>query len=206
MKELLDRKKIILELGFPEPQFSTLVDFADSLWKANQELNLFSRQMPITEFVDNHIIDCLLALSQLPTQTKTFADLGAGGGLPGVIFSIARPTQDFQLFEKSPRKREFLNSCLHYAKNLEIKSEVSVALAGVDTVTARAFKPVDVILEMTRGFYQRGGKYYLLKGRKEKIEEEYSLAKKKFKELKITVEPLMSPVLQVERHIVKINF
>ncbi|MFN8847688.1 MAG: 16S rRNA (guanine(527)-N(7))-methyltransferase RsmG [Bdellovibrionales bacterium] len=206
MKELLDRKTIILELGFPESQFSKLLEFALSLWSANQQLNLFSRQMPITEFVDNHIIDCLLGLSQLPTEAKTFADLGSGGGLPGVIYSIARPEQAFQLFEKSPRKQEFLSSCHSFANNFEIKSEVSVALVGVDVVTARAFKPLDVILEMTRGFYQRGGKYYLLKGRKEKIDEEFLLAKKKFKDVKMLVEPLKSPVMQVERHIVKINF
>jgi 16S rRNA (guanine527-N7)-methyltransferase len=206
MNELFERKKVILELSFPEEQFSTLVDYAQSLWKANQELNLFSRQMPISEFVDNHIIDCLLALPQLPRQVQTFADLGSGGGLPGVIFSLARPSQNFQLFEKSPRKRDFLSSCQTFAKNLEIKSEVSVALAGVETVTARAFKPVEVILEMTRGFYQRGGKYFLLKGRKEKIDEEIAQAKSKFKGLKYRVEPLKSPVLEVERHIVIINF
>ena len=206
MKELLDRKEIILSLGFPEGQFSVLLEFANLLWTANQELNLFSRQMPINEFVDNHIIDCLLALNLLPAKEKVVADLGSGGGLPGVIFSIARPQQIFHLFEKSPRKRDFLTSCQSIGTKLEIKEEVSVSLPNIDLVTARAFKPIDVILEMTRGYYLRGGKYFLLKGRREKIDEELNLSRKKFKEINYKIEPIKSPVLEVERHIVLINF
>ena len=63
----------------------------------------------------------------------------------------------------------------------------------------------DVILEMSREYYRNGGAYFLLKGRREKIEEELSLARKKTKDLKSRLEILKSPVLEVERHLVLIN-
>ena len=57
---------------------------------------------------------------------------------------------------------------------------------------------------MSRDYYQKKGRYFLLKGRREKIEEELVLARKKFKDLQIRIEPLKSPVMDVERHLVLI--
>ncbi|MNY80518.1 hypothetical protein D3C86_2216000 [compost metagenome] len=57
---------------------------------------------------------------------------------------------------------------------------------------------------MSRGYYAKKGKYFLLKARREKIDEEMTLAKKKFKDLKADIIPLQSPVLEVERHLVLI--
>jgi len=71
-------------------------------------------------------------------------------------------------------------------------------------VTSRAFKPVDVILDISRKYYARNGKYFLLKGRREKIDEEILLARKKFKELKVDIKELKSPNLEVERNLVLI--
>jgi len=77
-------------------------------------------------------------------------------------------------------------------------------LSKIELITARAFKPIDVLLEMTRHYYAAGGHYFLLKARKEKIDEEVSLAQKKFKNLKPDIRPLKSPLLEVERHLVLI--
>ena len=205
MKELLTRKSIILSLGFGEEKFPLLISYVERLWAANLELNLFSRQMQSQALVDNHVVDCVLALQHLPLEAKVIADLGSGGGLPGVIFAIARPHVKFVLYEKSPLKRGFLSSCRELAPNFEIRAEITEKIEGVDCVTARAFKPLDVILEMTRGYFLSGGKYALLKGRKEKIDEEIELSIKKFKNVKCQLIALKSPLLEVERHVVKIN-
>ena len=63
---------------------------------------------------------------------------------------------------------------------------------------------MDVLLEVSQDYYAKGGKYFLLKARLEKINEEILMAKKSFKDLKVTVQPLASPVLEVERHLVLI--
>lgn len=198
------RIPIILGLGFNEKAIPQLKQYLDLLWSSNEELNLISRKMTIEELIDNHVIDCLLALKEFPTSVKVAADFGSGGGLPGVLYAIQFPEISFRLYEKSKLKQEFLNRCKSLAPNLEIHGEIPPHLNQVEIVMARAFKPIDVILDVSRGYYSKGGKYFLLKARKEKIEEELILARKKFKDLKATIEVLKSPVLEVERHLVRI--
>lgn len=198
------RIPLILELGFREAALGALRDYIQLLWTSNEELNLFSRQMTMDELLDNHVIDCLLPLRLFPQGLRVAADFGSGGGLPGVIYALQFPETRYLLFEKSPKKREFLNRCKALAPNLEIHGEIPRQLKDVQVVTARAFKPLDVILDVSRDYYARQGRYFLLKGRREKIEEELVLARKKFKDLEVQIEPLRSPVLEVERHLVLI--
>jgi len=199
-----NRLPLILQLGFREEAVPKLKAYIDLLWAANEELNLISRKMTFEELIDNHVIDCLLPLKQFPPKVKTVADFGSGGGLPGVIYAIQFPETQFHLYEKSVLKQEFLTRCKAIAPNLHIHGEIPVELKGVDLVTARGFKPLDVILDVSRTYFKNHGKYFLLKARKEKIEEELVLAQKKFKDLKVSIEPLKSPVLEVERHLILI--
>jgi 16S rRNA (guanine527-N7)-methyltransferase len=198
------RTSQILALGFREAALAPLRAYIDLLWTSNEELNLISRQMTMEELIDNHVIDSLLPLKMFPTDVKTIADFGSGGGLPAVIYAIQFPEIQFHLYEKSPKKQIFLNSCKVVAPNLSVHGEIPTELKGIDLITARGFKPIDVILEVSRNYYKKGGKYFLLKARREKIEEEVLNARKKFKDLQVKVEPLNSPVLQVERNLVLI--
>ena len=199
-----NRIPFIKELGFREEALPQLKSYIDLLWSSNEELNLISRKMSIEELIDNHVIDCLLPLKYFPKNAKVVADFGSGGGLPGVIYAIQFPEATFHLYEKSNLKQNFLNRCKAIAPNLQIHGEIPKDLPQVDVVTARGFKPADVILDVSRSYYQKKGKYFLLKARREKIDEELTLATKKFKDLKVTIEPLKSPVLDVERHLVLI--
>lgn len=198
------RKSLIVDLGFDPAQFQKLQDYLDLLWSSNEELNLISRKMTPGELIDNHLIDCLLPLSLFPDDARVIADFGSGGGLPAVVYAIQFPSKRFRLFEKSKLKQEFLRACARIAPNLSVNGEIPLDLEDVDLVTARAFKPLDVILDLSRRYYQKKGKYFLLKGRREKIDEELLLARKKFKDLQARIEPLKSPVLDVERHVVLI--
>ena len=197
------RLPVFLDLGFSKEQIPVLKKYIDLLWSSNEELNLISRKMTMEDLIDNHVIDCLLPLNQFP-KVKTVADFGTGGGLPGVIYAIQFPDIRFQLFEKSKLKQNFLNQCKSIAPNIEVHGEIPLQLKNVDLVISRAFKPLDVLLDVSRNYYKNGGKYFLLKARREKIDEELALAKKKFKDLQVTVKTLKSPVLEVERHLVLI--
>ena len=208
MKKLpLDlRESILLQLGFDKSLIGQLHFYLETLLEWNQRLNLISRQMVIQDIVDNHIVDCLLPLRYFPRSAKRVADFGSGGGLPVVLFAIQFPQVQFTAFEKSVRKREFLSHCSRQiTPNLEVLGEIPQKLVGYDLVVARAFKPIDVILEMSRQYFEDGGGYFLLKGRLEKIHEEMSLATKKFDKISEEIFPLLSPLLEVERHLVKIK-
>ena len=197
-----DRIPTMLSLGVDPSALPQLKSYVDLLWQANNELNLISRKMTFSDLLDNHLIDCLLAYGRLPEKLETAADLGSGGGMPGVVYAILRSQTRYQLYEKSPKKREFLERCRELAPNLEIHGDIPRDLPGVELVTARAFKPIQEILDFTRDYCRRGGKYFLLKGRRERIDEELALAQRKFKDLHPQIEVLNSPLLSVERHLV----
>lgn len=204
------RYKLICDLGFGQDKLEKLDRYILLLWQSNEELNLISRKMTFEDLIDNHVVDCLLPMKLLTSRiekrnVKNIADFGSGGGLPSVIYAIQYPEIQFHLFEKSNLKQDFLKKCSAIAPNIQVHGEIPKKLEKTDLITARAFKPIDVILELSRDYYKSGGEYFLLKGRREKIEEELVLSKKKFKEISVEIEQLHSPILEVERHIVSIN-
>lgn len=196
------RTPILLQLGVREAALPKMKEYLDLLWAANDEMNLISRKMTFEELIDNHLIDCLLPLAKFPTDVKEVADFGSGGGLPALVYALQFPEMKFHLFEKSKMKQAFLKKCFTLSPNIRVHGEIPPDLGEIDLVTARAFKPIDVMLDLSRRYHQKGGRYFLLKGRREKIEEEITEARKKFKDLKVKIEPLSSPVLDVERHLV----
>ncbi|OFZ28601.1 MAG: 16S rRNA (guanine(527)-N(7))-methyltransferase RsmG [Bdellovibrionales bacterium RIFCSPHIGHO2_01_FULL_40_29] len=204
MNHFETRVPILLQLGFRESALPALQLYIEKLWSANEDLNLISRKMTFDELIDNHVIDSLLPLEYFPRKVRTIADLGSGGGLPAVIYALQFPHMEFYLFEKSPRKQEFLNSLKTIVPNIKVFGDIPPKLEKMDLITARGFKPIDVILEMTTHFYQHNGSYFLLKARREKIDSEVNLVPKKIS-LNSKIIPLKSPVLDVERHLVLIE-
>lgn len=202
---LQKHKNIFSQLGVGDDSLAKIADYVDLLWTSNEELNLISRKMTLDELVENHVIDCLLALPYFPKTVKKVADFGSGGGLPAVIYAICFPDVEFHLYEKSPKKQDFLKKCIYLNPKMKIFGEIKPDFQGYDLVTARGFKPIDVILDVSRKYESQKGSYFLLKGRKEKIDEELQLAQKKFKSLKFDVIELKSPVLDVERNLVTIH-
>lgn len=205
LEQFEKRIPLMLELGVQASVLPKLKNYIDLLWASNEELNLISRKMTFDELIDNHLIDCLLPLRHFPVEVQAAADFGSGGGMPGVVYAILFPDIPYHLYEKSPKKQEFLARCATLAPNLHVHGEIPKDLTGIDIVTARAFKPIDVILDVSRNYCRKGGSYFLLKGRREKIDEELLLARKKFKDLKAQILPLKSPVMDVERHLVVIG-
>ncbi|MBQ3921928.1 MAG: class I SAM-dependent methyltransferase, partial [Spirochaetales bacterium] len=50
-----------------------------------------------------------------------------------------------------------------------------------DVITCRAFKPIPEIVDMTKKYFNRSGRYILYKGRMETITEELTLLQKRYK-------------------------
>lgn len=200
-----DYREQLRDMGFRPEGLQALENYIDFLWESNQELNLVSRQMSFQELMENHVIDCCLPLKFFPKDSKVMADFGSGGGLPGVIYAIHNPQMKMVLFEKSALKQDFLKRCIKYAPNIEVRSEISPRLPNIEVVTSRAFKSLEIILTMSRDFYNNGGKYFLLKARREKIDEDVMASIKKFSDLEVKITKLQSPLLDVERHLVEVQ-
>src|SRR5579863_5841477 len=90
--------------------------YLDLLLSANQRMNL-------TRIVDRpsaellHIADSLTLLAHLPRGPSRVADVGSGGGVPGIPLAIARPDVQIYLIESTRKKAVFL---VNAARQLEL--------------------------------------------------------------------------------------
>ena len=141
----------------------------------NLKHNIFIRTNK-EEVLEKDILDCLPLVEKIKTKEKIL-DLGSGGGFPGIVLAILRPDSEIHLLEKSQKKCYFLNKTKDVLKleNINVlKTTISQknALEKYSVITARAFSSTKNILDLTKNNLKENGKYLLLKGRAEKIEEE----------------------------------
>jgi 16S rRNA (guanine527-N7)-methyltransferase len=111
-----------------------------------------------------HIADSL-QLIELAPAAKNWADLGTGGGFPGLVIALAFGTREkglVHLIESDQRKAAFLREAIRvtsapakvYAERVE--SAAKRLAAEVDVVTARALAPLPRLLELAAPFFARG--------------------------------------------------
>jgi 16S rRNA (guanine(527)-N(7))-methyltransferase RsmG len=72
----------------------------------------------------------------------TVADIGSGGGFPGVPLAILRPDWTVTLVESDRRKSIFLRECAELSPNIRVLTERAEDLQGrFDWVVSRAVTP-----------------------------------------------------------------
>ncbi|PIE91104.1 MAG: 16S rRNA (guanine(527)-N(7))-methyltransferase RsmG [Acidobacteria bacterium] len=196
-------KEILPELEklcVPLEAYCKLEFYLDTLWQKNSELNLFSRKMSQRDLVHLHLLDSLLGLPLLP-DVQNISDLGTGGGFPAIPLALCHPNRQFTLIEKSVRKAEFLRLLSRQIPNIGVVC--GLVPEGIDNKTqlviARAFKPLPVILELTKSYRKKN--FMLWKGRRAVIDEELKRSGRMLVEMKTEVKKVAHPTRQVERHI-----
>lgn len=125
------------------------------------ELNLFNSAYDLVgadsvdDILTKHILDSLAAvplIKQLMAKAENpvkprIADVGSGGGLPGIPLAIAFPNAHFTLIERMSKRCTFLENCILTLglKNVEVlNTEAEKApQKAFDIVVFRAFRPLD---------------------------------------------------------------
>ena len=128
--------------------------------------------------VDVHVADSLVALEVEAVRTsERIADLGAGGGFPGLVLAVALAGARVRLVDSVERKCAFLRraaGALALA-NVEVVNARAEAwregLEAHDLVTARALAPLPVVLEYAAPLLAIGGTLVAWKGRRDRAEE-----------------------------------
>jgi 16S rRNA (guanine527-N7)-methyltransferase len=119
-----------------------------------------------------HIADSLQLLEIAPSA-KTWADLGSGGGFPGVVLACAlaeTPDAKVHLVERNAKKAAFLREALRVTSSpgmvhlADIGDSVDRITGPVDCVTARALAPLHQLIGFVEPLVRRGAKALLLKG------------------------------------------
>ena len=179
----LSVQTILTECSISEQFADKTAEFLHYIMQANQTLNLMSRKLTADDILTDHIRDCLIG-AKFFAEYNNIADLGTGGGFPGILLAIVYPDKHFDLFDKSVRKCEYLQNAKRDLRlnNIDIHNGL-IAETDIknDVITCRAFKPIPEIVDMTKRYFSRGGRYILYKGRMETITEELSLLQKRYK-------------------------
>jgi 16S rRNA (guanine527-N7)-methyltransferase len=134
-----------------------------------------------------HIADSLQLLALAPSA-KTWADLGSGGGFPGVVLACAlaeTPGAMVHLVERNAKKAAFLREALRVSASpgtvhlAEIGDSVDRITGPVDCVTARAVAPLHQLIGFAEPLVRQGAKALFLKG--QDVEAELTEATKYWK-------------------------
>ena len=119
-----------------------------------------------------HISDSLQLLTLVPSA-KVWADLGSGGGFPGVVLACAladTPGARIHLVERNAKKAAFLREALRVTNSpgqvhlADIGDCVDRIGSGVDCVTARAVAPLHQLIGFAEPLVRQGAKALFLKG------------------------------------------
>lgn len=149
--------------------FERLEVLAARLREENERQNLVSRNS-LDHLWLRHFADSAQLLEHVPRETKgPWLDLGTGAGFPGLVIAALRPSLEIVLVE-SRRKRvewlEFMREELNLARcRIEGERLERVQGFGARVISARAFAPLDRILQLSARFSTADTLYLLPKGR-----------------------------------------
>jgi 16S rRNA (guanine527-N7)-methyltransferase len=127
-----------------------LTRYAELLVKWNQKINLVAPGT-IDELWTRHIWDSYQLATAIPEAIERMADIGSGGGLPGLILAIARPELSVTLIERDQRKCAFLTQAalsLGLRQVRVINKDIAQIAETFDLVTARALAALDELFRL----------------------------------------------------------
>lgn len=160
-------------------QIADLEAFRLRLVEANAVMNLVGPDS-LPDFWNRHVWDSAQLLDLAP-EAKTWADLGAGAGFPGLVLSIMLKGRDgahVWLIDSLAKRCRFLREVVD---TLSLPATVVVGRAEAQSVTcnivtARAVAPMEKLLGYAQPYFQRGAQGLFLKG--ERAESELIEARK----------------------------
>lgn len=163
----LARGLAALGLDLPPAAQEQLLAFAALLGKWNRVYNLTALR-DAQQVISHHLLDSLAVLPHLGAA-KRLADIGSGGGLPGIPLAIARPQLQVALVEASQKKSAFqqqakielglANVSVHC-----VRVEAWRAEEKFDVVISRAFSDLAEFVKLSGHLLAAGGALLAMKG------------------------------------------
>ena len=129
--------------------------YSELLLRWTARINLIAPSTRNTVW-SRHIADSAQLWDYLPANASSWADLGSGGGLPGLVIAILaaehRPELAVTMIESDRRKAAFLQ---HAAAELELRARIlpqrveQARLPPQDVISARALAPLDRLIALS---------------------------------------------------------
>ncbi|HVK94596.1 MAG TPA: 16S rRNA (guanine(527)-N(7))-methyltransferase RsmG [Noviherbaspirillum sp.] len=193
-----------LELELSDAQLAQLLDYLALLSKWNAVYNLTAVRDP-AHMVTHHLLDSLAVVPAF-SEARNVLDVGAGGGLPGMVLAIARPEMRLSMVDTVHKKTAFLTQ----AKAELGLTNVTVHTARVeqlqvaqqfDVITSRAFAELSDFVTWSGHLLEEGGRFIAMKG----VLPEQEIARLPSGWKVSKVQRLSVPGLDAERHLIFIE-
>ena len=193
-----------LSLNLNSDQIDNMIAYLLLLSKWNSVYNLTSIRDP-KEMVKQHLLDSLSAAPAFK-DAKNVLDVGAGGGLPGMMLAITYPDIKISMIDTVSKKTAFLTQAKTELglKNVTVHTGRVEALQvkdKFDVITSRAFSELCNFINWSGHLLAEGGQFIAMKGvapnqEIERLPDGWQVEK---------MHALAVPGLQAERHLVFIK-
>ena len=157
-------------LSVSRETFAALQQFEQLVRRWTPAINLVSKAT-LPDLWARHIVDSAQIFSLCPASASSWADLGAGGGFPGIVVAILakelRPELQVTLVESDLRKATFLRQAAHaLSLRLSVQSSRIESLDPLraDVISARALAPLSELLAYAGRHLAAGGVAIFPKG------------------------------------------
>jgi 16S rRNA (guanine527-N7)-methyltransferase len=136
-------------------QVSKIQRYMSTLLAWNEKFNLTAIRDPL-EILRRHFCESMYAAIPLPLQSGRLADLGSGGGFPGLPLKIICPDLQVFLVESNVKKATFLAEVVRELELTDTRvlvsryEELGEEVAPVDFVCSRALGEFATFLNWAR--------------------------------------------------------
>ena len=185
-------------------QIGRLGQYLDLLLAANERMNL-TRIVDRADAEVRHVADALTLLPLLPKGPHRLADVGSGGGVPGLPLAVARPDASVTLIESVGKKADFLREA---AAELGLRNVAVFRGRAEDwprqsrdrfnVVTCRAVASLPKLLTWCRPLVTGGGVLLAMKG--PRLVEELKEAEPLLHRQNAVVEEILSAASDLNGH------
>ena len=104
---MIERAAAEFQLALNDEQVQQIQQYTKTLWVWNDKVNLTAIRDPL-EMLYRHFCESMFGASLLPVENCRLADVGTGGGFPGLPLKIIRPDLQVFLVESNIKKATFL--------------------------------------------------------------------------------------------------
>ncbi|PUA17904.1 16S rRNA (guanine(527)-N(7))-methyltransferase RsmG [Glaciimonas sp. PCH181] len=197
-----------LGIGLNDVQQTQLLAYLALLAKWNRTYNLTSIREP-AQMMTHHLLDSLAVIPAF-IGAKNVLDVGAGGGLPGMVLAIwgmtSQPEMRVSMIDTVHKKTAFLtqvkaemglkNVRVHTARveQLEVPQKF-------DVITSRAFAELSDFINWSAHLLTDDGQFIALKG----VQPDDEIARLPNGWKVTEVRPILVPGLDAERHLIYIR-
>lgn len=156
--DTLEHGASALDMSLTDVQTSKLVQYVELLHQWNQTYNLTAVR-DATQMMQRHVLDSLSVLAPLSTHLSPrghLADIGTGGGIPGIVLALMLPELQLSLVESVNKKCRFMTQAV---LELGLRERVNVVNERVeqwqpeqpvDAVICRAFTEPERFVRLTQ--------------------------------------------------------